>query len=308
MKFLHAEDGFLGLSAEDAVAPELAKAIIIPFGLERTVSFGGGTAKGPSAILKASHQVELFDEELWNEPFRQFGIATLKEPKIKKKLSKALDQLEEIVAQVLALGKFPMVLGGEHSLTAGAIRPFVKAHKKVSILHFDAHADLRDGYDGEHFSHAAALRRCCDHPNINLVQIGIRNISAGEVPFYEENRDRIHIFWGKDRKRWDVKEIVAALKGYPVYVSFDLDGFDASLMPATGTPEPGGVFWEDAVEIIRAAAETHEFIGADVVELAPIKNYHACDFLAAKLVYKILAYAFMRKQRVGKPLKKGKKI
>jgi len=137
------------------------------------------------------------------------------------------------------------------------------------------------------------MRRCLDNPGVSLVSVGVRNISAGEIPFLDENRDRIQVFWGKDRADWDVGEIVSHLKGKPVYITFDVDGFDASLMPATGTPEPGGFFWDDAMRILRAGmAAAGDVVGADITELAPIEGFHACDFLAAKLAYKILAYRF----------------
>ena len=154
---------------------------------------------------------------------------------------------------------------------------------------------MRDGYEGEPYSHAAAMRRCMDHENISLVSCGIRNISAGEVPFLEQNTERIKIFWAKDKHLWDIDEILERLRGKPVYVTFDLDCFDASLMPATGTPEPGGLMWDEATRILRAASRVSRFVGADVNELAPVKELHYCDFLAAKLVYKIIAYAFAGK-------------
>lgn len=290
---LSPENAFLGLTKEDAVSYDEAKAVIIPFGLEASVSYGHGTAKGPQAIINASHEVELFDEQFWCEPFRQIGIVTLKATKIAKPITKALEQLDTIVSQVLVDGKFPFVFGGEHSLTAGSIRSFAKKHDDLVILHFDAHADLRDGYQGEHYSHAAALRRCLDHPHIELVSLGIRNISASEVPFLEQNQHRIHIHWAKDKKHWQLAEILAPLKNRPIYLSFDLDGFDASLMPATGTPEPGGLFWDDAIEIIAAASQVGNIVAADINELAPVDHLHACDFLAAKLAYKILSFAFL---------------
>jgi len=295
MKYLDQIDGFLGIPEEEGCKPDKAKAVIIPFGLEETVSYGTGTSKGPEAIIEASHQVELFDEEFWKEAVHDYGVATLKSFLLESPIEKALDQLEGIVEGVLAAGKFPLTLGGEHGLSPGALRPFMKRHKKLSILHFDAHADLRDGYGGEHFSHAAALRRVLDLGDINLVSIGIRNISKGEIPFLEANQDRIKIYWGKDRRSYNPPEIVAGLKDNPVYVSFDLDGFDSSLMPATGTPEPGGLFWEDVAPIIKLAGETKTIIGADVVELAPMDDNHAPNFLAAKLCYKILNYALATK-------------
>jgi agmatinase len=292
MNVLPSDRGFLGLPAEEAYpAAADARAVIVPFGLEATVSYGGGTAAGPAAILEASHQVELFDEEFWCEPVADYGVATLAPLTPATPVAAALDQLEPAVRGIMDAGKFPLTLGGEHSLTAGAIRPFVARYPDMAILHFDAHADLRDGYEGEPFSHAAALRRCLDQGDMELVSLGIRNISAEEIPFLEANRERIHIHWAKDMRSWDPAVIVKPLAGRPVYLTFDLDGFDASLMAATGTPEPGGMFWDDALAVIRAAAGVCEIVGADVVELAPKPNLHACDFLAAKLAYKILSYA-----------------
>ena len=297
-KFLAQEDGFLGVEEKYLKSQDDAKVVVIPFGLEKSVSYGGGTKNGPKAIIKASQQVELFDEEFWCEPFRQYGVVTMAAPKIDRtSVAKSLEQLEKITEQVLAAGKFPLILGGEHSITAGSIRPFVKRYPDLAILHFDAHADLRDGFDGEHYSHAAALRRVMDNPISTLISCGIRNISASEIPYLEANRDRITIHFGKDRRNWDAKKIVAALKGRPVFVTFDLDGFDSSLMQATGTPEPGGIMWEDALDIIREASKISNIVGADVVELAPVKLLHSCDFLSAKLCYKILSYAFLNKKK-----------
>ncbi len=294
MKFTSQKSGFLGVEEKYLKSPQDAKVVVVPFGLEKSVSYGGGTKNGPKAIIKASQQVELFDEEFWCEAFRNYGVATLKEPEIDySSVPKALEQLEKITEEILAAGKFPLILGGEHSITAGSIRPFVKKYPDLAILHFDAHADLRDGYDGEHYSHAAALRRVMDNPISTLISCGIRNISASEIPYYEANKHRITIHFGKDRRSWDPKKIVAPLKGRPVFLTFDLDGFDSSLMQATGTPEPGGVMWEDALDIIREASKISNIVGADVVELAPIKAFHSCDFLAAKLCYKILSYAFL---------------
>ncbi len=287
--------GFLGVEEKYLKSPDDAKVVVVPFALEKSVSYGGGTRNGAKAIIKASQQVELFDEEFWCEPFRKYGVATMKAPKIDHdSVVKSLNQLEKITEEVLAANKFPLILGGEHSITAGSIRPFVKRYPNLAILHFDAHADLRDGYDGEHFSHAAALRRVMDHPISTLISCGIRNISAGEIPYLEANKDRIKIHFAKDKRKWNPKEIVAPLKGRPVFLTFDLDGFDSSLMQATGTPEPGGMMWEDALDIIREASKICNFVGADVVELAPVKHLHSCDFLAAKLCYKILSYSLIK--------------
>ena len=294
MKFLSPADGFLGLSADEAapVGADLPSVVVVPFGIEATVSFGHGTAQGPAAIIDASHQVELFDDELWCEPIRRFHLKTLKHFPIRKTIGDALSQIEGIVDGILDDGGFPLVLGGEHSLTAGAIRPYARRHRDLVILHFDAHADLRDGYQGEPYSHAAALRRCLDDENLTLLSFGIRNISAGEVPFLEANRRRIEIFWARERATWDLDRLEKRLAGRPVYLTFDLDAFDLSLMPATGTPEPGGIFWDDAIGIIRLAAAAGTVIGADINELAPAPLFHGCAFMAAKLAYKILGYRF----------------
>lgn len=293
MERLKLSKGFLGLDPEERDGRSLTStAVIIPFGLEASVSYGSGTAKGPEAIIKASHQVELFDEDLWCEPYQDFGVETIVPFAINTPIVDALDQLDQITTRVLDEGKFPMILGGEHSLSVGPIRAMTRKYGEIAILHFDAHADLRDGYDGEHYSHAAALRRCLDLPEVvSLVSCGIRNISAGEIPFLEENTDRIHMHWAKDKAQWNIDQIIAELGDRPVYISFDIDGLDASLMPATGTPEPGGMFWDDVIPIIKRAAQTHQIIGADVVELAPQAHLHSCDFLAAKLTYKILSYS-----------------
>jgi agmatinase len=289
--YLPAAEGFLDPLRTDAERPDLARAVVIPFGLEASVSYGGGTAAGPAAILAASQQLEIFDEELWREASQDYGIATLRPEPVRMPVEAALQQLEGIVARVLAASRFPLVLGGEHSLTAGAIRPFAAQYPDLAVLQIDAHADLRNGYLGEHYSHAAAMRRVLDHPNVSLVSVGIRAISRGEADFYTANHDRVRIHWGKDQARWDVEDIVAPLRGRPVYVTFDVDGLDSASMPATGTPVPGGLSYSQALAILRRTAEVSTIIGADVVELAPNPGLHHCDYTAAALAYKIMSYA-----------------
>lgn len=295
-EFLSQKKGFLGIEEKYLKSLNDAKVIVVPFGLENSVSYGTGTSRGPQAIINASHQAELFDEDFWCEPFLQYGVATLKAPKIHQgSVAKALEQLEKITSDILEVGKFPLILGGEHSITAGSIRPFVKKYQDLAILHFDAHADLRDGYNGEYFSHASALRRVMDNPIKTLISCGIRNISASEIPYLESNNDRIKIHFAKDKNEWNVEKIVAPLKGRNVFITFDIDGFDSGIMQATGTPEPGGLLWYDAINIIKAACKISNIVGADIVELSPVKGLHSCDFLAAKLCYKILSYSLAQK-------------
>ncbi len=289
--YLPGSESFLDPDRLDCDQPDAARAVVIPFGLEASVSYGGGTANGPDAILKASHQLELYDEQFGCEPYRDYGIAALKPLVPLNPLEAALDQLSDVVGRVLDAQKFPLVLGGEHSLTSGAIRPFVDRFQDLVILQFDAHADLRDGYLGEHYSHASAMRRCLDHPGVSVVSVGIRAISSGEVAYHDANRDRVRLHYAKDQVAWDVSKIVTPLKGRPVYVTFDIDAFDSALMPATGTPTPGGLgFWQ-AMDILRAAGDVATLVGGDVVELAPIPGFHGCDYLAAQVAYKIMSTA-----------------
>ena len=260
--------------------------------MEKTVSYGGGTKNGPKEIIKASHQVELFDEELNKEPYKEIGIRTLKPFPIKKKIEFALDQLSKINEEILSKNKFPIVFGGEHSITPGALKPFIKRYKEITLLHFDAHADLRESYNGEKFSHASAIKRCLDYSNVKVVSFGIRNLSKPEMVFYENNRNKIEIFWSKDKKEWNLNKLKNLFDGKNVYITFDVDGFDASIMPATGTPEPGGLLWEDVLPIIKKVCQISNIVGADINELAPIKNFDSYNFLVAKLAYKILSYTF----------------
>jgi len=289
--YLPGEESFLDPLRADVDRPHSARAVVIPFGLEASVSYGSGTARGPAAILKASHQLELFDDELMREPYLDYGIATLREPAIARPIQAALSQVSDLVEWVVAAGRFPLVLGGEHALTAGAIGPFAARHRDLVVLQLDAHADLRDGYLGDRFSHAAAMRRVLDHPHVSLVSVGIRAISQAEVEFYQANRQRIHMHWARDQAHWDIEEIVAPLRGRPVYVTFDIDALDPGIMPATGTPVPGGLSYPQALAILRRAAQVATIVGADLVELAPLPGLHACDYTAATLAYKLMSYA-----------------
>ncbi len=305
LRYLPQAEGFLGLDTGTDTPADAARVVVVPFGLEATVTFESGTAQGPAAMIAASHEVELFDEEYWLEPVASFGVRTLRPAKIAWPVARALDQLAGITDMILADGRFPFVFGGEHSVTAGAIRPFLQRYPDLVLLHFDAHADLRDGYDGEPYSHAAAIRRCLDDDRLSLVSVGIRNISAEEIPFLEANRHRIHIHWAVDKADWDLEAIVQPLAGRPVYVTFDLDAFDSALMPATGTPEPGGLFWNEALAVLRKAASVARIVGADITELAPRPGLHAADFLAAKLAYKIMSYALLGAPPSGARRRRG---
>ena len=293
MNYLSNKLGFLGIDNKFSFKE---KAVVIPFGLEKTVSYGSGTKNGPKEIIKASHQVELYDEELNCEPYKKIGIKTLKPFKINKNIKIALKKISDINSKILDKKLFPITFGGEHSITPGCIAPFAKKFKKICLLHFDAHADLRESYNGEKFSHASAIKRCLDHKNVSVISFGIRNISSSEIPFLKKNSKRINIFWAKDKAKWNLTKFKKLIKNKTVYLTFDVDGFDSSIMPATGTPEPGGLLWDETLDIIKIASKNSNIVGADINELAPIKGFNSYNFLVAKLAYKILSYKFLIKQ------------
>ena len=292
MNYLSNKQGFLGVDNKFNVKE---KVIVVPFGLEKTVTYGGGTRNGPKEIIKASHQVELYDEELHCEPYKKIGIKTLKPFKIHRNINKALRKVSEINEEILNKKIFPLTLGGEHSITPGCIFPFTKKYKNLCLLHFDAHADLRESYNGEKFSHASAIKRCLDHKNVSVISFGIRNISESEMSYLKKNSSRINIFWAKDKAKWDLKKFKKLIKNKTVYLTFDVDGLDSSIMPATGTPEPGGLFWDETLNIIKIATKNSNIVGADINELSPIKGFNSYNFLVAKLAYKILSYKFLYK-------------
>jgi agmatinase len=291
LDYLPGGQSFLDPTREGADDPDRAHAVVVPFPLEATVSYRGGTAAGPAAIIAASQQLELYDDELGCEAYRRYGVAALRAPSIASPVAAALAQLADVVDTLLHRGKFPLVLGGEHALTAGAIRPFAARHRDLVLLQFDAHADLRDGYLGEPFSHAAAMRRALEQPGVSLISVGVRALSLAEAEFCAAAGERITIHWAREQARWDIAEMVRPLAGRPVYISFDIDVLDASLMPATGTPTPGGIDYQRALAVLRSACAAGNVVGADLVEFAPIGGLHACDYTAAALAYKILSYA-----------------
>ncbi len=291
---LASPDNFGGLPEEHSGYAS-SRAVIFPVPLERTTTYETGTRYGPDAILEASRNMELYDEELGVEPYKKIGIATL--PAIDTQdgtLEKVLGELHTTEMALLEDGKFPVVLGGEHSLTPPLVAAAAKKFPDLSVLQIDAHADLRESYQGNRASHASAMRRVVEV--CPAVQVGIRSLSAEEAE--AASRLRTRIYWAKDIVRaplesW-VPRTVADLSAH-VYLTVDLDGFDPAYVPATGTPEPGGLDWHQVTSLVRAIAAQKRIVAMDVVELLPQRGDHASDFLAAKLVYKILGYVFCRR-------------
>lgn len=284
---------YFGLPAEYASA-ENSRAVIVPVPYEATTSYGKGTAKGPAAIFTASQQVELFDDELWVETHK-IGIQTVAPVKMEPltELSKTpFQELYDTILPLVEAGKFPVSLGGEHSLTLGAVRACTARYPDLSVLQVDAHGDLRKSYDGNPYSHASVSYHIYKHlPQPILTQVGIRNISAEEVEWMEEEQPQINIFWARNQEKWDYSEIVSTLSDN-VYLTIDIDGLDSGIMPSTGTPEPGGMSWYQLMDLIKHVCIKKNVVAADIVELSPIKGLHGPDFLAAKLLYKLLGYKF----------------
>jgi agmatinase len=284
-------ENFGGIPEENS-RYENSSAVIFPVPLERTTSYEHGTRNGPGAIIAASRNMETWDEELNVETFSQIGIATL--PPIDTAdgtLEKVLAEINTTQLSLLSDGKFPVALGGEHSLTPPLVSAAVKKFPDLTVLQIDAHADLRDSYQGNPASHACAMRRVVEM--CPAVQVGIRSLSIEESE--EIPRLRTKIYWSRDIARaplekW-IPHVIADLSQH-VYLTVDVDGFDPAYMPATGTPEPGGLDWYQVTTLIREVAKSRKIVAADVVELLPQHGDHASDFLAAKLVYKILGYVF----------------
>ncbi len=287
-------ENFAALPEEHA-RYETARAVVLPVPLERTTTYMTGTRNGPAAILAASRNLETWDEELGCESYEQFGIATL--PAMETQhgtLEQVLAELHTTARALLEDGKFPVVLGGEHSLTAPLVAAAAKKFKDLSVLQIDAHADLREAYQDNPASHASVMRRVVEI--CPAVQVGIRSLSAEEVRAIPKLPTKI--YWAKDIARQPVEKwiprVVRDLSKH-VYLTVDLDGFDPAYVPATGTPEPGGLDWYQVTALIRAVARRRRIVAMDVVELLPQPGDHASDFLAAKLIYKTLGYIFCSK-------------
>jgi agmatinase len=267
---------------------ERSRAVVLPVPFERTTTWGKGTANGPAAIVRASQSMELFDEELLAEPFEQ-GIATLP-PFLPAAfdMAAALAEIEAEAHRHLALCKFLVTLGGEHSLSLGPARAARATHGGIGVVQFDAHADLREDYEGTPFSHASVMKRLLDD-GFPILAVGIRSLSAPEAEVVR--RHELPVLWGHqlDQAGEAFPQLLAALP-QKVYLTFDIDYFDPSLVPATGTPEPGGGWWYPTLALLRGLFSSKTVVGMDLVELAPIGSQPASDFLAAKLVYKCLGY------------------
>jgi agmatinase len=268
-----------------------ATGVILPVPFERTTSYVPGTRNGPRELLLASSQVELWDEEIGLDVHER-GLFTLPELDLSSEsLDDAMGVIDDVASQVLDAGKFLVTLGGEHSITPPLVAAAARRHPGLTVLQIDAHADLRDSYHGERNSHACAMRRAVEYAPV--VQVGIRNLSSGEVEALPGLSTTIFYDWNmRDDPRW-MDAAIDALSD-TVYLTIDLDGLDPAIMPAVGTPEPGGLSWRETTTLLRRLFERKHVVACDVVELCPVPGLVSPNFVAARLVYKILTYRLGR--------------
>jgi len=268
---------------------EHARVVILPIPLDRTTSYVPGTRNGPHEILVASSHMELWDEETQTD-VHSIGIFTLPEMEFPfASMDEVVGEIRRVTSELIKRDKFPLVLGGEHSITPAVVGAVAEKYPGLSVLQIDAHADLRESFMGTPHNHACAMRRTLEFAR--TTQVGIRSLSpeeAAAVPtlstaiFYDFNM--------RDDADW-IERVVDSLTEH-VYITIDVDGFDPAIMPATGTPEPGGLSWYEALKLLRRVVERRTVVGCDVVELSPMPGHVAPNFLCAKLIYKILSYRF----------------
>src|SRR6266852_6173626 len=290
-EYEHMAVGAYGGTTPTMVDFDNARVVILPIPLDRTTSYVPGTRTGPHEILVASSHMELWDEETQTD-VHSIGICTLPEMEFPfPTMDEVMQEIRRVAAELVGRGKFPVVLGGEHSITAPVVAAMAAKHPGLSVLQIDAHADLRDSFMGTPHNHACAMRRTLEYAR--TTQVGIRSLSTEEAAaaltlpttiFYDVNM-REHADW--------IDRVVDSLSE-TVYITIDVDGFDPAIMPATGTPEPGGLSWYEALALLRRVIERRTVVGGDVVELSPIPGHVAPNFLCAKLIYKILTYRFGR--------------
>ena len=267
---------------------ETAKIVILPVPYDGTSTWGKGADNGPAAIIEASANMELYDIETDSEVYKQ-NIFTTKPVIENGAPEKMVKKVKAAASEFLSQGKFIVILGGEHSITAGAVQAYAEKFKNLSVLQLDAHSDLRPEYQGSKYNHASVMSRVREL--CPIAQVGIRSLDITEKPFIDKTR----VFLAEEiynKTSWQNQAINKLTD--KVYITIDLDVFDPAIMPSTGTPEPGGLGWYQVLEFLKKVISKKELAGFDVVELCPNKNDRSSDFLAAKLIYKLLSYKFQK--------------
>lgn len=273
------------------------KVLIIPVPYEYTTSHIKGTKNGPQAIINASTHLEAFDEELWTD-ISKVGINTsnfINCEFVTNKSKQPFVEIEEVIRSTIIGGFLPVIIGGEHSISYGAIKAIYDLYPDVSVLYFSSHADLKENNLNNKFNHCCTLKRICEAmPDLKIVQVGLRSISKEEAEFIEKTTSpNIEMYFAKDKEKWSLSEILASLTKN-VYISFDFNVLDPGIMPSCTNPEPGGLSFEKATDIIKNVCAFKEIVGIDLVGYSPLQGILAPDYLAAKLIYKSIGYAFAR--------------
>ena len=280
--------GFLNLPEKRRGARD-ARVHVLPVPYEETVSYETGTGKGPAALILASRQVEHYDPDFGGEPALAYGIHTLRHAGPRFKNAEAmLRELADAAEKAVRAGKLLFSIGGEHSITPGLLRGVIRASESpVTVVQIDAHADLRDSYEGTRYSHACAMRRCLEEGAASVIGLGIRSCCLEEALYIKENPTKASVWTADMIESTDpiefFKTLGAAVHGRRVYLTIDVDGLDPSVIPATGTPEPGGLSWRQALAVVRTVGSAADVIAVDCVELAPRPGLHMAEYAAAKL-------------------------
>lgn len=290
MNFGHFRSPYVFAGIENGYKESDAVLVQVPY--DSTTSYRGGTRDGPHAFIIASRQLDMYDWELGVDITNKVKVHTLNEiePSMDSP-AETIELVKQCVSEIVMDGKLPIMVGGEHSLTPGAVAAVKEKYSDISVLQIDAHSDLRDEYEGSKNNHACAMRRTREIAS-NVVQVGIRSSCVDEIDFIKKNKLEKSIF-GTEFKDEDV---LKQLGNNNVYVTVDLDGFDPSEMPGVGTPEPGGLHWAQVIRLLRKVAEKKRIVGFDIMELAPIAGSNQSEFYAAKLAYKLLGYSFLLKK------------
>ncbi len=292
MKLFHSNTPYTFLGVENDW--DKAKVGVLPVPYDSTSSYGTGQRWGPNAIIQASRQLELYDIESRADFSQTLGFFTFPELMCSKKdPARVVKAVEESVDEILKAGRFPLTLGGEHSITPGAVRAARAHYRDLCVLHIDAHADMRHSYEETEYNHACSMARCREI--VPVVSVGVRSYSQEEADVVE-GKYKDFIFDASPFLPKRIEQILNRLSGAHVYVSIDIDAFDPSIMPAVGTPEPGGLDWYEVLSLLRRVGAKKRIVGADIVELAPIPGQPASDFACAKLAYKLCGYALNGKK------------
>lgn len=291
-------DNFLGLPPE--LADAHARVHVLPIPFEATVSYGGGTAQGPAAIITASQQVELYDREFDDEPANAWGVHTLPALNLPDDPEAAVNAIADAVAHAATGDHLLVGLGGEHTISSGVGRGLLHAlGGPITVVQIDAHSDLRDQYEETPWSHACVARRLLEQEGIEqIIQLGIRSVCREEVEVARAETARVRVWYAEEvhAAAWR-RELTDRVRGRRVYLTIDVDGLDPAIVPATGTPEPDGLTWNETLDLVRTISQCAKIVAIDCVELAPHPGQHAADFAVAKLLYKVITYAMQNRER-----------